>query len=150
MEKLRYKIKINSPVEKVWKTMLADESYRIWTAEFAEGSHYVGEWAKGGKILFLGPDKEGNMGGMVSRIKEYDLYKFISIEHLGFMKDGKEDTTSDEVKAWSGALENYSFEAIDNDITELSIEMDSDENMTEMFNETWIKALKKLKEICEQ
>jgi len=35
-----------------------------------KGSHYIGDWSKGSKILFLGPNENGEMGGMVSRIKK--------------------------------------------------------------------------------
>lgn len=53
MKKLRFAIKINSPEEKVWKTMLEPESYRKWTEAFTEGSYYEGSWQKGAKIRFL-------------------------------------------------------------------------------------------------
>lgn len=89
MEKLNFSIAINAPKEKVYDTMLQDKTYRIWTESFAKGSHYVGDWSKGSKILFLGPDEKGKMGGMVSRIKENRLHEYISIEHLGIVNDGQ-------------------------------------------------------------
>jgi hypothetical protein len=110
MDKMHFSIVINAPKEKVWNTMLNDDTYRVWTEAFAPGSHYVGDWNKGSKILFLGPDKKtGKMSGMVSRIKENRRHEFISIEHLGIVQDGKEDTASEAVKGWAGALENYTF-----------------------------------------
>lgn len=149
MEKLKFSIVINASTEKVWDTMLEDKPYRIWTEEFAAGSHYVGDWNKGSKILFLGPSNDGKLGGMVSRIKENKLYKFISIEHLGEVLDGVEDTTSDRVKDWAGALENYTF--IDkNGNTELVVDLDINDEFKEMFEGMWPKALQKLKSICEE
>jgi Activator of Hsp90 ATPase homolog 1-like protein len=148
MAKLKFSIIINAPKEKVWNTMLEDRTYRIWTEVFSEGSYYSGDWNKGSKILFLGPGNDGKTGGMVSRIKDNKLYEFISIEHLGEVIDGVEDTTSDRVKEWSGALENYTF--IDmNGKTELIVEMDINEDFKEMFQNTWPQALQKLKELCE-
>jgi Activator of Hsp90 ATPase homolog 1-like protein len=148
MAKLKFSIIINVPKEKVWNTMLEDRTYRIWTEVFSEGSYYSGDWNKGSKILFLGPGNDGKTGGMVSRIKDNKLYEFISIEHLGEVIDGVEDTTSDRVKEWSGALENYTF--IDmNGKTELIVEMDINEDFKEMFQNTWPQALQKLKELCE-
>jgi len=86
---------------------------------------------------------------MVSRIKENKLHKYISIEHLGEVHDGVEDTTSDRVKVWAGALENYTF--IDkNGKTELVVDMDINEEFVEMFEGMWPKALKKLKSLCEE
>jgi hypothetical protein len=149
MEKLQFKIDINASNEKVWNTMLDDKTYRIWTEEFTPGSHYVGNWSKGSKILFLGPGADDKVGGMVSRIKDNRLYEFISIEHLGEVLDGIEDTTSDRVKVWAGALENYTF-VNKNGKTELVVDLDVNEEFKEMFEGMWPKALQKLKELCEE
>jgi hypothetical protein len=149
MEKLQFKIDINAPKEKVWDTMLEDKTYRMWTEEFTPGSYYSGNWSKGSKILFLGPGNDGKIGGMVSRIKDNRLYEFISIEHLGEVLDGVEDTTSDRVKIWAGTLENYTF--IDKDgKTELVVDMDINEEFKEMFEGMWPRALQKLKSLCEE
>lgn len=147
MEKLNFSININAPKEKVWNTMLDDKTYREWTEVFSPGSHYVGNWDKGSKILFLSPGEKGNMG-MVSRIKENRKNEFLSIEHIGIVKNGVEDTTSDEVKEWAGALENYTLKE-KNGVTNVFVEMDSQEEYKKMFENMWPKALEKLKEISE-
>ena len=150
MDKLNFSIVINSSVENVWNKMLGDKTYRIWTEAFAPGSHYKGDWSEGSKILFLAPNNEGIMGGMVSRIKENRKHKFISIEHLGIVKDGNEDTSSDEIITWAGAHENYTFVKKDNNTTEVIVEMDSNEEYAEMFKGMWPKALNILKELSEK
>ena len=149
MQKLNFKIDINAPKEKVWNTMLEDKTYREWTQAFSPGSHYIGSWDNGSKILFLGPNEQGIMGGMVSRIKENRKHEYISIEHLGVVQDGKEDTTSDEVKQWAGSLENYTFKDL-NGKTELLVDMDINDDYKDMFNEMWPKALQKLKQLAEK
>ena len=149
MNRLNFSISIRAPKEKVWSTMLNRNSYQEWTAVFAPGSHYIGNWERGSKILFLAPGKSGKMDGMVSRIKENRKYEFISIEHKGTLLDGKEDTTSEAVKAWAGALENYTFKE-NNGVTELLVEMDSAEDYEDMFKNMWPKALQKLKELAEK
>ncbi len=98
MEKLNFSIKIKAPREKVWSTLLDDKTYRIWTSVFAEGSHAVTDWKEGNKALFL----DGKGQGMVSTIAKNIPNEFLSIRHLGMVKDGVEDTESDEVKAWAG------------------------------------------------
>lgn len=148
MQKLSFSIEIKASKEKVWNTMLDDKTYRQWTEPFSPGSHYIGDWNKGSKILFLGPGENGKLGGMVSRIKENKLCEFISIEHLGVVQDGKEDTTSDAVKSWAGALENYTFKE-KNYKTEVLVEIDINDEYKDMFNDMWPKALQKLKEIAE-
>ena len=86
---------------------------------------------------------------MLSRIKENRQHEFLSIEHLGLIQDGKEDTSSDEVKKWAGALENYTFKE-KNGSTQVSVDMDTDEEYTEMFERIWPDALQKLKSLAEK
>jgi uncharacterized protein YndB with AHSA1/START domain len=148
MERLRFSVEIDAPRGKVWDTMLGDATYRIWTAEFMPGSYYVGDWEQGSKILFLAPGERGETG-IVSRIRVNRPYEHISIEHLGMVEDGREDTSSEAATAWAGALENYTFRDVDGK-TEVQVEMDSDEDMKAMFEETWPKALQRLKELAEQ
>ena len=145
MEKLNFSIKINAPREKVYKTMLEDKTYRIWTEAFHPGSYAETDWKKGSSARFLGPEGDG----MVSRIAENIPNEYISIEHLGMIIKGVEDTSSDEVKKWAGSMENYTFRDADGG-TEVLVEIDSDENYSKMFNEMWPKALNKLKEISEE
>lgn len=149
MQKLHFSITINAPKEKVWNTMLEDQTYREWTTAFNPGSYYKGDWSKGSKMLFLGPNPEnGEEGGMVSRIAENKPYEFISIEHLGIVKNGIEDTTSEEAKKWTPAFENYTFEEV-NGTTRLLVDTDSEESYAEMFNNMWPEALQKLKNLAE-
>ena len=149
MQKLHFSIIINAPRKKVWDKMLSDLSYREWTKPFMPGSYFEGSWDEGAKIRFLAPDENGKLSGMISTIEENRPYEFISIKHLGVVHDGVEDTISDEVKKWSGAHENYTFEETDGK-TEVLVEMDSDDEFVKMFEEMWPKALAKLKEISER
>jgi hypothetical protein len=149
MQKMHITTHINAPKETVWHKMLDVESYKEWTAAFNPGSYYKGDWSQGSKMLFMGPDPEtGEEGGMVSRVAESREYEFVSIEHLGILKNGVEDTTSEEARKWSPAFENYSFAEKDGG-TELTIDMDVAEEYHQMFTDMWEKALVKLKEICE-
>ncbi len=149
MSKQHFTITINAPKQKVWDIMLSNVTYRQWTEVFSPGSYFEGSWEQGADIKFLGPNDKGELGGMVSRIRENRLHEYISIEHLGMIQDGKVDMESPEVKAWVGAQENYTFKTID-DGTEVSVELDIDEKYAKMFEEVWPKALQKLKEIVEK
>lgn len=148
MNKISFDIEIEAPVSLVYQTMLNDATYREWTSPFNASSHYQGSWDKGAKIIFIGVDEKGERGGMVSRIKENIPNQFVSIEHLGLLKDTVEITEGPEVEGWAGALENYRFTA-GNGTTQVNIEMDSNEEFESYFRETWPKALAKLKSICE-
>ena len=149
-EKLHFEITINAPVTKVWDMMLAQETYRQWTAAFEPTSYYEGSWEKGSKMKFLG----ASGSGMISQIVENIPYKFISTEHLGEIKDGVEDTTSEAVKKWLPAFENYTFtDNGDSTLLQIDMEMGSSEEskqMKEMFEGMWPKALLILKEVCEK
>lgn len=148
LEPLHFETSINSNAEKVYRTMLDEKYYAEWTAEFNPTSHYIGSWGKGAKILFLGEDKNGNMEGMVSKIKENIPNRFISIEHLGLVQNDKEITSGAEVEGWAGALENYTFTE-ENGKMLLSVYVDANQEFKSYFLETWPKALQKLKAICE-
>lgn len=146
---MHFEIGIRASTQKVCDIMLAQETYRQWTSAFDPNSRYEGSWEKGSKIKFLGAD--GN--GMISEIAEHVPHSYISIKHLGYMKDGVEDTTSEEAKKWNSAYENYTF--IENgEETQLAIDIEipaSPDSKTyrEMFERMWPKALVKLKELCE-
>jgi hypothetical protein len=85
----------------------------------------------------------------VSRIRINRPYEYVSIEHLGMVEGGREDTSSEAATAWAGALENYTFRDVDGR-TDVQVEMDSDEDNRAMFDEIWPKALERLKELAEQ
>ncbi len=150
MQKIHFSISINAPKEKVWHTMLDDATYREWTKAFSPGGYYEGSWEKGSKILFIGPDQNtGKEGGMVSRVAENRPYEFISIEHLGILHDGVEDTTSEDARKWTPAFENYTFTEKDGS-TEVQVDMDTVDEMKQEFETMWPKALAQLKALAER
>src|SRR4051812_2131578 len=145
MEKQEFKIAIDAPREKVWNILWDDDSYQAWTAAFTEGSHAITDWKKGSKVLFL----DGKGMGMVSKIDETIPNEYMSFEHLGYVKDGVEDVSSDEVKNFAGAHENYTLKDVDGK-TELIVDMDINDQYKDYFTQTFPKALAKVKELAEQ
>lgn len=85
---------------------------------------------------------------MSSMIAKHIPNEFISIQHLGMVANGVEDFDSPETKKWSGALENYTATESDG-VTVLCIEMDTTADHEAYFQETWPKALQKVKELAE-
>ncbi|MEN9649393.1 MAG: hypothetical protein RL094_360 [Candidatus Parcubacteria bacterium] len=150
MQKIHFSILINAPRKKVWDSMLGEDSYPKWASAFTPGSYFKGSWDEGSKILFLGPSSDGTgEGGMVSRIKENRPHEFVSIEHLGMISNGVEDTTSEEVKKWVPSYENYTF--VDKDGgTEVSVDMNILDEYKTMFDEMWPKGLQALKDLAEK
>lgn len=148
LERLHFEITIHASVNKVYKTMLDEKTFVVWTAEFNPTSRFEGSWEKGSKILFLGTDQNGKLGGMVSRIQENIPNQFVSIVHYGIVQNGNEVLSGPDVEGWAGSLENYSFSEV-NGTTLLSVDMDSNLEFKKYFQQTWPKALLKLKNICE-
>ena len=152
MKKLQFKVKINAPVTRVYDFMLGVNSkstYEQWTSLFNPTSTYEGKWDKGNKMLFIGVDEKGEKGGMVSRIAENIPNRFVSIQHYGLVQADKEITEGPEVDKWANGYENYTFEE-NNGITTLTLDLDITEEFADYMNETYPKALEKLKEICEE
>ena len=152
MKKLHFKVKISASVTKVYDFLLGinnKSTYEQWTALFNPTSTYEGNWSKGSKILFIGTDEKGEKGGMISEIAENIPNRFVSIRHYGILKADKEIIEGSEVEKWAGGFENYSFEE-NNGITTVSVDVDTSEDFEDYMNQTFPKALVKLKEICEQ
>ncbi len=145
MTRLTFSTTINAPKELVWRTMLDGETYRKWTSVFQEGSYAVTDWTPGSKALFMAP----NGSGMVSRIAEHRPNEFLSLEHLGVVKDGVEDLSSDETKQWAGAHENYTLRDNAGQVT-LTVDMDTTDEHQQYFEDMWPKALAALKDLSER
>ena len=150
--KLQFKVSIDAPAIRIYDIMLgftAKTSYEQWTSLFNPTSTYEGNWAKGTKILFIGVDENGEKGGMVSRIVENIPNRFVSIQHYGLYKADQEITEGPEVEKWANGFENYTFEE-DNGTTTLTVDLDCTEDFVGYMNETYPKALDRLKELCEK
>jgi len=144
MEKLQFSTRINALKEKVWKTLWEDSTYRRWTSVFSPDSYADTDWKEGSKILFL----DGKGDGMVSKIETNRPNELMSFRHLGEVKNGVEDTESDKVKGWAGAMENYTLKEA-NGLTELLVEMDINEAYKDMFMQMFPKALEQVKVLSE-
>lgn len=144
-KRLRFAATINAPVPAVWRVMIGPESYKRWASAFAEGSYFEGSWEQGAKIRFL---SSPTGDGMVSEIAQNRVNEFISIRHLGFISNGVEDTTSESVRSWAPAFENYTFTSIPEG-TNLVIELEVPGEWEQFMNEAWPKALALLKQLSE-
>jgi uncharacterized protein YndB with AHSA1/START domain len=150
---LHFEIEINAPRERVWQNVIGKESYPIWTEPFSVGSTFEGGWNKGDKISFVSKNAEGQQGGMFSQIAENRAPEFLSVQHLGLVKNGVEDSESEEAKKWVPAFENYTLTE-KNGGTLFAVDLVVDEakyaQYEEMFSGMWPMALAKLKEISEK
>ena len=144
MKTLTFETTIHAPRRQVWSTMLEPAGYRAWTAAFCEGSHFEGSWDEGARIRFLGPDGDG----MTAVIASHRLHEFVSIRHLGFIEKGVEDTTSEKVRAWAPAHENFHFADVDAGCR-VTVTLDTVPEYEAYMLQTYPLALARLKSICE-
>jgi hypothetical protein len=152
MKKTKFNVSINAPADKVFDVMLGisnKSTYEQWTALFNPTSTFEGSWNKGSKMLFIGTDENGEKGGMVSEIFDNIPNQFISIRHYGLVKANLEITEGPEVEKWANGFENYTF-VENNGTTTVTVDLDTAEDFLDYMNETYPKALDKLKEICEK
>lgn len=152
MKKIQFKVSIEASAPKVYDIMLGISnklSYEQWTALFNPTSTYEGSWSKGSKMQFIGVDENGEKGGMLSEIADNIPNRFVSIRHYGLVKANTEITEGPEVEKWANGFENYTFEET-NGTTTVTVDLDTTEDFLEYMNETYPKALEKLKELCEK
>lgn len=147
MKRKTYQTILNAPRERVWATLWGEDTFPKWTAPFSPGSRAVSNWEEGGKILFLNGENEG----MVSRVEKKKDNEFMDIRHLGIVdKDGNEDYNSENVKAWADAHEIYYLKTLDNGNTELTVDLDVNEEYEQFMDSTWPKAFAELKAVTEE
>ncbi|MEZ6142022.1 MAG: hypothetical protein R3B84_15760 [Zavarzinella sp.] len=144
VKRIQFSTTINASAEVVWHHITTPESYEQWTSVFAEGSKFEGSWENGSKIRFLSPSGDG----MISEIADSRTNEFISIRHLGFISNGVEDTTSEAVRSWAPAYENYTLQAT-LEGTGIVVDQDVSSEWEKHISEAWPKALNLLKGLCE-
>ncbi len=145
MEKFKYQIEIDASAEKVWDILWNEKTYSQWTYYFSPDSNMVTDWEVGGKTYFTDSSKKN---GMVSTIERMEEPKYLIFKHLGELQNGVEDVDSEKVKAWNGSLEAYYLEE-NNGKTMLTIEVDSNDEFKEMFDNGFKKGLEVIKNLSE-
>lgn len=144
LSKIEFNININATAEKVWQILWNDDTYRKWTAVFAEGSYAKSTWEEGDKVYFLTPKGEG----LYSLIEKKTPNKHMSFKHLGMMKDGEEISAADSGFDWEGAYEIYdlSEEGGNTSLTATIYVWESDKAY---FEKTFPLAMEEVKKLAE-
>lgn len=152
MKKLEFSTHIQAPIHKVYELMLGlkDKAhYQHWTAAFNPTSTYDGSWDLGSKILFVGFDKDGKKGSMVSEVVAHEPAKLVSVRHYGFLDGDKDVTQGEIVEKWAGGHETYHY-TIDGNTTKVRVELDTIDDFINYFQSTYPDALQRLKKLAEE
>lgn len=144
MKTIKKTIVIHASNQKVW-SVLTDPQYNVqWYAMFMEGSAPQGKWDIGHKILFT--DQSGE--GLAVKVTDNVTNRMLALEYTGVVKDGKEDSTSEDAKKYIGGKEIYVLSE-KHESTQLDIAADMEEAMLDDMSAAWDKALEKIKELSE-
>jgi hypothetical protein len=145
LRKHTFQVEIHAPAEKVWQVLLNEDTFREWTNVFSEGSYYTGEMKQGGRIHFLSPDGSG----MYANVAYFNPHSHIIFQHIGELKNFEEQPVDENAEKWSGTFESYILKE-SGGITKLTAEVDIKPDQVDFINDTFPKALGKIKEICER
>ena len=147
MKSLSFSCIINTPVEKVWSTMLDHPTYEQWTEVFSEWSTYQWSWDAWAEIRFVGPSGEW----MIAEIAENRLYEYVSIHHKAEIQRDDQKWGLQEFGYGDGGYENYTFMKNSDGTTTLKVDMTNiPDEYVAMFEEIWPEALQILKQLCEK
>ena len=144
VKRIQFTATINAPAAVVWRHITSPQSYKHWASAFTEGCYFQGSWEPGSKIRFLSPTGDG----MIAEIAENRENEFISIRHLGFISNGVEDTTSEAIRSWAPAYENYTLLSMPEG-TKMVVDLDVTSDFEDDMNQAWPKALGLLKALSE-
>lgn len=144
MKTIKKAVDIQASGENIWKVLIEDQYNRRWFAEFGAGSHAIGDWKQGSKIIFK--DASGN--GLIGKIVQYQPHRFIDIEYTGIVMNNKEEYTHPHATQIKGGHETYTLSDTGN-ILKLSVTSDMSEEFIDTMNKAWDKALEEVKKLSE-
>jgi uncharacterized protein YndB with AHSA1/START domain len=143
MKDLQFSIGIAAPVARVWECMFDAMAYRDWTRAFAEGSYFEGAWETGHRLRFLDPQGFG----MEAVVDECRPHALMALRLVGEIKDGR--PLADSRLHAEPAHERYVFNATPEGGTHLVIHLQGWDGFLEFLQDTWPKALQRLKALSE-
>ena len=146
IERLKFEIEIQADASTIWNNMWDKEAYKIWTTPFCEGSYYTGELEKGGRIHFMAPDGSGMYSDIIF-IKEPNNVVF---QHIGEMKENKEQPIDEATEQWTGCIEMYHIHDLGNGKHQLKAEVDCTRDHIKYMSEKFPLGMEKIRELSEK
>lgn len=143
MEKLEFKIEIESSKDIVWEIMWNKEYFKEWAGIIDAGTYMAGELAEGNIIEFISSESGY---GVSSKVEKLVPNEYIEFWH---MSDTKERGTKERAQEWTGGIESYSLTS-SGKITILTVKTDIPEEIVLTFSEVLPEALKRIKQLCEE
>lgn len=142
MNQLQFSVEIHTPKQHVWNTLWQDVTFRDWAGIVDPGTHMVGELKEGSEVQFI----SANGYGVTSLIEKLTPGKFLLLRHSADTQDSGANTRK---KQWSGGTESYRLSEKDG-ITTLVAAFDVPTELEAIFNESYPKALARVKALAER
>lgn len=141
MKKMHFKVAVKASRETVWKILWEDGTLRQWAGIVDPGTYMLGKLEEGKTIQFN--SEEGY--GVTSFVDKLIPNEYVLLKHKADTKDYGNNDREDQ---WTGGNESYTLNETDG-ITTLVLEFDVPEELEEIMNTSYPKALNKIKELCE-
>lgn len=141
-------VQINASREAIWDALITKETFEDWCSAFHPGSTYEGDWSEGSEMRFLGPNEDGTVSGMASKVVSHTPNHHIECRHYGVILKGELKTEGEDADGWTDLKEEYTLTGDSAPYT-LNVETEVPESFYDMFMECWANALARLKEIAE-
>jgi hypothetical protein len=140
MKFLEFEIQINATPEKVWETLLTQDSYKKWASAMNEGTYFEGNWEVGSIMKFLDPQNNG----MYNLVTENIRFKVLGMKHLGWILKGELSPQN-----WEDSTLNYNLEPSENG-TLLKGTVNSLDEFVEFFNSKYPQNFEHIKRLAEE
>lgn len=141
MKQMYFEVVIQASREKVWKVLWDDRTLRQWAGVIDPGTYMLGELEEGKTVQFN--SQEGY--GVTSFVEKLIPNEFVLLKHKA---DTKDYGSSDREDQWTGGSESYTLNESDG-VTTLILEFDVPEELEEIMDTSYPKALTKIKELSE-
>lgn len=143
MKEMQFVVKIHASKEKVWATLWQDETFREWAGIIDPGTYMVGDLKEGNEVQYISAE---NGYGVTSLVEKLVANEFLLLSHQA---DTQESGEREREKEWTGGKESYSL-VEENGITTLTAAFDVPPELEEYFNDTYPKALERVKILSEE
>ncbi len=145
IERLVFEVEIKAPTSRIWNSLWDHENYKVWTMPFCEGSYYTGKIKPGERIHFLMPKGDG----MYSNVLMMNENENVIFQHIGELKDFREQELDDAAKQWTGCFEMYTLTEQGGGKVRLTAEVDCTKEHINYMKEKFPLGLNEVKRLSE-
>lgn len=142
MKQMHFEIVIHASKEKIWEVLWEDNTLRQWAGIVDPGTYMLGKLEEGKTVQFN--SEQGY--GVTSFVEKLTPNEYVLLKHKADTEDFGDSGREDQ---WTGGDESYTLDDTDG-VTRLILELDVPEELEEIMNTSYPKALNKVKELSEK